>query len=179
MKSIAKRARLADEANEKQQATNRQLSKESGACGPYRIVDGGIVFDKPKGDDIVTVPLTNFVARIVEDISEDDGCEIRRVFRIKAELGGAEHVFLVSAHDFGFMAWPTEHLGAGGAVFAGGQARWGLGAAIVAAAKMFLRRAFLGRPTPEFLADPQPLMYQGFTAMEDRRQADSCPPAQI
>lgn len=123
VKRIAQRARLVDKAIGKQQAASRQLQQENGACGPYRVVKGRIVYDKPKGEDIVTVPLTNFVAQIVEDISEDDGSEVRRVFRIKANLGEVEYVFLVPAHDFGFMAWPTEHVGAGGVVFAGAGTR--------------------------------------------------------
>ena len=123
VKRIAQRARLVDEAIRKQQAASRELQRENGACGPYRIVEGGIVYDKPDGEDIVTVPLTNFVARIVEDISEDDGDEVRRVFRIQAELAVGEFVFSVPADKFPLMFWPTEHLGARAVVLAGFGAR--------------------------------------------------------
>jgi hypothetical protein len=70
-------------------------------------------------DDVVTVPLTNFRATVVQDIAEDDGVEIRRAFMIEAGLNGSMKCFTVPASGFATMTWPSEHLGARAVVFAG------------------------------------------------------------
>ncbi len=40
---------------------------------PYRATHSGLVYDKPTQDGSAPVPLTNFVARIIADVAEDDG----------------------------------------------------------------------------------------------------------
>ncbi len=43
---------------------------------------------KPTRDGAVPTPLTNFTARIVADVAEDDGAEVERAFEIEASLNG-------------------------------------------------------------------------------------------
>ena len=86
---------------------------------PYRIRAGGFSLIKFTQAGEVEVPLTNFVARIVRDVAEDDGAEVRRAFEMEAELRGRRHSFVVPAERFASMNWSTEHLGASAIVYAG------------------------------------------------------------
>jgi hypothetical protein len=86
---------------------------------PYRATPGGLIWDKPTQNGSVPIPLTNFTARIVADVSEDDGAEVRRYFGIEARLGERAVRFDVPAPKFAGMAWSTEHLGASAIVFPG------------------------------------------------------------
>ena len=86
---------------------------------PYRATPGGLIWDKPTQIGSVPTPLTNFTARIVADVSEDDGAEVRRYFGIEARLGERAVRFDVPAPKFTGMAWATEHLGASAIVYAG------------------------------------------------------------
>ena len=54
--------------------------------------------------------LTNFAARIVEDIVLDDGEQERREFGMEAELGGCKVAFPLSAAEFGRMNWVLHRL---------------------------------------------------------------------
>ena len=61
--------------------------------------------------------LTNFLARIVADVVEDDGAEGRRVFEIDASMAGStSETFRILAKDFFEMRWHLEHIGASAAV---------------------------------------------------------------
>jgi len=86
---------------------------------PYRATPEGLVWDRPTPDGPVPVVLTNFTAKIVADVVEDDGAEIRRRFEIEATLNGRRTSFAVPASRFTGMNWATEHLGAGAVVFPG------------------------------------------------------------
>jgi hypothetical protein len=57
---------------------------------PYRMSQSGIWWMKPNkdGGDPVPVKLTNFQARIVRDVVEDDGLETRHLFEIEGRLSG-------------------------------------------------------------------------------------------
>jgi len=79
---------------------------------PYRETSHGIVLEKPTREGPIDTPLTNFTARIVGDVVEDDGAEQRRSFEIEAELRGRRSTFSVPAERFSGMGWPAEHLGA-------------------------------------------------------------------
>jgi hypothetical protein len=83
---------------------------------PYRATPGGLVWDKPTQNGPVPTPLTNFAARIVRDVAEDDGAEVRRRFEIEAALNGRREIFSVPSSQFAGMEWATEHLGAGAIV---------------------------------------------------------------
>ena len=81
---------------------------------PYQETPHGLVWDKPSSrGGIVPTPLTNFAAKIVADVVEDDGAEEKRSFEIEAELNGRRSVFTVPSKRFAGMSWVTEHLGPG------------------------------------------------------------------
>ncbi len=86
---------------------------------PYRETPGGLVWDKPTQNGAVPTPLTNFAARIVRDVFEDDGAEIRSWFEIEATLNGRRELFPVPSSQFAGMTWAMEHLGAGAIVYPG------------------------------------------------------------
>lgn len=86
---------------------------------PYRATDQGIIWHKQTRDGPVDTPLTNFTARIVADIVEDDGAEERRSFEIEATLRQRIQRFRIPAAQFPGMSWATEHLGAGATCYPG------------------------------------------------------------
>jgi hypothetical protein len=97
---------------------------------PYRIANGGIVRLKNTREGEVPQRLTNFTARIAEEVIRDDGAEARRVYRLKGEAGPRTLPEVeVSASQFGAMNWTADS--------------WGLGARITAGqgAKDFAREA--------------------------------------
>jgi hypothetical protein len=88
----------------------------------YRATADGLVWDKRTQHDTIATPLTNFVARIVSDVAEDDGAEVKRVYEIEATVRGRTKRFDVPADAFASMQWVSEHLGAGAIVHPG----WGV-----------------------------------------------------
>lgn len=86
---------------------------------PYEATRKGLVWWKPSKDGPVVVPLTNFTARIVADVVEDDGAETRRYFELEACHEGHTIRFLGEARHFVGMAWAMEHLGARAMVLPG------------------------------------------------------------
>jgi hypothetical protein len=64
-------------------------------------------------------PLTNFAARIIADVAEDDGAETRRAFELEARLGERTTRFTIAAAQFASLNWATEHLGARAIVYPG------------------------------------------------------------
>lgn len=86
---------------------------------PYRETARGLVYDRPTRDGVVPTPLTNFTARIVADVSEDDGTESRHTFELEATLAGRLRRFTIPASQFAGMAWATEYLGAQAIVYPG------------------------------------------------------------
>ena len=92
---------------------------------PYDDDGGQIVWHrKTKGKDgaegTEEIELANFKARIISDITRDDGVETVRHYEIAATLGNRPFRFEVPATHFGSMRWVHEHMGAG-AVVAPGQ----------------------------------------------------------
>ena len=79
--------------------------------GDYRETKLGIDWLRRTKDGDGWVPLTNFHARIVSDITRDDGVETTRVLEIEAVINGRSHAFSVNAAQFTQMTWPLEHLG--------------------------------------------------------------------
>ncbi|MCP4708058.1 MAG: DUF927 domain-containing protein, partial [Planctomycetes bacterium] len=84
---------------------------------PYRATENGLFRLKPTQDGDMPVQLTNFTARIVEDIIADDGVETSHEFMIVAKLTGTETRFKVPAAQFAGLNWVTEHLGPCAIVF--------------------------------------------------------------
>ena len=79
----------------------------------------GLIWDKPTQNGSVPTLLTNFTAKIIADVSEDDGAEVERLFEIEATLAGRQHTFTIPAGKFAGMSWPVEHLGAAAIVYPG------------------------------------------------------------
>lgn len=52
----------------------------------YEATEGGMIWRKPTKDGPVETRLSNFTAKIVADVTEDDGVETRRFFEVEAEL---------------------------------------------------------------------------------------------
>jgi len=86
---------------------------------PYRETSHGLMHLKPTPSGPVPVPLSNFTARIVEDVVEDDGAASAHFFCMEARRGKRTVRFRVAAGGFGMMNWPAEHLGAGAFLFPG------------------------------------------------------------
>lgn len=86
---------------------------------PYRETSHGLLHLKPTPSGPVSVPLSNFTARIVGDVVEDDGAASAHFFCMEARRGERTVRFRVAAGAFGMMNWPAEHLGAGAFLFPG------------------------------------------------------------
>ena len=91
----------------------------TGNGSAYEEAPHGLVWHRRSGDGTVPTPLTNFTARIVGDVLENDGAETRRVFTLETRLNQHERRFDVPAPVFDAMNWPTEHLGAAAIVYPG------------------------------------------------------------
>lgn len=88
---------------------------------PYLETDGRIMLRKllPTGD-VTYQPLTNFTARIAQEVVEDDGSgEERLLFEIAARRGEGAHRFTIPASAYPAMQWPVTHIGASAVVNAG------------------------------------------------------------
>ena len=74
---------------------------------PYVVIDGSIWYRRnAQGGEALLIPLTNFLARVEEEIVVDDGAETRRLYRISGEAGGVTLSPVdVPATDFGSMGW--------------------------------------------------------------------------
>jgi len=77
---------------------------------------GCTYWNKPTRDDLVPTKLANFIARIITDVTRDDGLEGSKMLEIEGVLEGETKRFAVSASQFGSMGWVLEHLGAGAIV---------------------------------------------------------------
>jgi len=96
---------------------------EGGGAGEarYRQTKAGLVWLKPTSNGVAPTSLTNFTAKIVGQVVEDDGAEQRRLLKIEAHLNGQEQgrSFEITAAEFRAMNWPMTHLGTGAVVYAG------------------------------------------------------------
>ena len=84
---------------------------------PYHAVPSGLYYTKSTKDGPMSVFLTNFTARIVADVTEDDGVETRHSYEIEAKLKGRSFRFTVPSAQFGGLRWVAENLGAQAIVF--------------------------------------------------------------
>jgi hypothetical protein len=89
------------------------------AGSPYRETPAGLVWEKPTANGTAATPLTNFRARIVAQVTEDDGAEQRRLFEIEGALGARTARFGLPASAFNAMNWPTDYLGSNAVTYAG------------------------------------------------------------
>jgi hypothetical protein len=82
--------------------------------GPYRETPTGIIreaYDKQQ-KVMIDIKVSNFTARIIGDITEDDGESQKRSYELIARLNGHAPQFCVSAEDFNLMKWTDIQLGA-------------------------------------------------------------------
>jgi hypothetical protein len=91
--------------------------------GAYKETAGGIVHLRDTREGRVESPLTNFAARIVGNVAEDDGAEIRRILEVRATLKGRTLTARLTPEKFVAMGWPIESLGAGALVYPGAAAK--------------------------------------------------------
>src|SRR5581483_4205999 len=61
-------------------AARLRLEPDAPSQPTYSATPAGLVWHRQDRDGVVDVQLTNFIARIVADIVEDDGAETHRVF---------------------------------------------------------------------------------------------------
>lgn len=79
----------------------------------YLATGDGLVWVKRTADGVSRVPLTNFVARIVAEVAQDDGtADVRRMFELAAETRHGRSTFAIPATGFPSLQWVSEHLGA-------------------------------------------------------------------
>lgn len=93
-----------------------------GATGqdiPYYVSAEGLFWRRPIQGGIVPVRLTNFCARIVGDLTEDDGVEQRRLLEIEASVGDVSARITVPAGQFATMAWAIDLLGPSAIIYSG------------------------------------------------------------
>jgi hypothetical protein len=85
----------------------------------YVATADGLFWNKRVQHGFVPVPLTNFRARIIAEVIEDDGVDSARFYEIEAEVGGRPRRFTIPAREFGPMVWPAIHLGASAFLYPG------------------------------------------------------------
>jgi hypothetical protein len=87
---------------------------------PYRVADGGLVRLKNTREGEIPQRLTNFTARVEEEVVKDDGAETRRIYRLSGRSGERELPSAeVPASRFGSMNWIPEHWGLSARIAAG------------------------------------------------------------
>lgn len=98
----------------------------------YELTSHGIVWHKLSVDGASKSRLTNFGARIVEDVMEDDGAaEPRHILVVEAVLNGRPpQLVRLPPASFHAMTWPIEHLGPSAIVYPGINQRSHAGVAI-------------------------------------------------
>jgi hypothetical protein len=99
----------------------RELGIAPRSC-PYRATDAGLFYLQRHRGHRRKVRMTNFSARILRDIEEDDGVETTHLFEVEACVDGNVSRFQLTAAQFAAMAWPAQRLGARAVTFPGGSA---------------------------------------------------------
>lgn len=100
-------------------STGDDTLPEPGSVCPYRSTTKGLIREKPVKDGVESVTLTNFTARIVEDVCEDDGLEERRYFVVEGLCNDESLKFTVPVERFSSLTWVLEFLGPEAVVFPG------------------------------------------------------------
>jgi hypothetical protein len=85
----------------------------------YEENNGELIWRKATNQGEVPVQLTNFRARIVSDIIEDDGIDPKHVLEIEACCRRGKRTFCVPASEFTKMNWAIEKLGGEACIEAG------------------------------------------------------------
>jgi hypothetical protein len=94
--------------------------EEPDSSKPYEETAEGLIWLRSLRDGGVHhVPLTNFLARIVADIVEDDGVQMARRLELEASQAGHHIRFSIPAGQFQTMNWPMEYVGPQAIVYPG------------------------------------------------------------
>jgi hypothetical protein len=72
-------------------------------------------------DGQIPINLTNFSAKIVRNVTMDDGVEAKRYFEVETHLKGKKRSVKVPASDFDHLGWVPEELGPEAIVYPGGR----------------------------------------------------------
>jgi phage/plasmid primase-like uncharacterized protein len=99
-----------------------------GVAGRYRSHDGRITWDQDGGGE--PIQLANFAAKIVAEITVDDGAERSRRLEIAWRLRDRRGSFQIPAREFAGLQWPMQEIGAAAIVAPGHAQRDRLRAAI-------------------------------------------------
>lgn len=107
-----------------QAGTDQAKSQESNSTGCLYEVNGvGLVWLKRSAESEKPnpIPLTNFTAEIIGDVSRDDGAEQTRIYEIAAQLAGENTTRkgTVRAEEFDPLRWINTILGAKAIVYPG------------------------------------------------------------
>ena len=88
---------------------------------PYTVTENGIFYERviPNSPEPIETQISNFGARIIQDVSINDGQEDRREFKLEAWQGSTRRTLTVSAERFESLKWAVDHLGANAVVFPG------------------------------------------------------------
>jgi Domain of unknown function (DUF927) len=86
---------------------------------PYVEQDGRLIWNKTNGQQTSVIPLTNFTAKIVGDITLSDGATIQRHLEIEAKVHAEKSVFQIPASQFNSLNWVLEHLGPTAIIYPG------------------------------------------------------------
>lgn len=127
----------------KQQNEEGDNESDSGEGGrPFQVVNDCIYQRSVNAQGCeVLDKLSNFSARIEQEVGRDNGQEVELVFRIGGEMEGkAMPVVSVSAEDFDRMSWVIESWGAGAIIEPGFKRRDQLRTAIQYLSKNFEKR---------------------------------------
>jgi len=96
-----------------------RLEQEFDTSQTYQSSPQGLIYLKPVQGAFVPVQLTNFDARIVSEITHDDGQERTFHFEMSTRLADVERRFEVPARQFPGMGWVVEQMGASAIVYPG------------------------------------------------------------
>ncbi|MBX9625097.1 MAG: bifunctional DNA primase/polymerase [Gemmataceae bacterium] len=111
----------------------RRAAADPGGEPPTYFEEAGRTLRNVRTDKgVVPVPLANFTARIVAEVTLDDGAERRKVFVVDGRLASGEPLPAVEvpADEFGEMFWVVEKWGTRAVVSAGAGCRDHLRAAL-------------------------------------------------
>jgi hypothetical protein len=93
----------------------------------YRARRTGIYSETPHGlvrvqtvkDSPIEIPLTNFLARIIANVTHDDGAETSQYFEVEITQGGHTVKKTIPADKYSAMRWHIEALGSRAIIYAG------------------------------------------------------------
>jgi len=175
-----------DHRSRQRAAAEAEARRHESADGvsPYRLAPGGIYWNT--GTKEGEIRLTNFHARVVMDITKDDGTgTLVRFFEIEAKLAGPGRVasrFTISTEEFSGMSWVILQLGAEASISPGYQLRDHArqGAVVRACRLQRLHRSAGGSPTTAYRESgpvPRvPLRSSAANALPERRRGREAPP---